>query len=238
MFIGACLEEPPVIFVTEFMPGGDLERFYAIKRRGTLNRHYRPPLPQITRWAGAVARALTFLHNCTRPIIHRDLKPMNLLLTRSLDLKVADFGISKLMHKRPTSARYKMTGGIGTCMYMAPEVVRHERYTEKVDIFSFALTLYFMSSGKDPFHEMGEDPEVILTEYIRGNEPRPNLDECHLVLKEIIKDAWQVTPASRPSAKEMVMRLSEVKDERNSLCICKSGSLLPAEQRSCECALM
>jgi len=210
-FLGACLEEgAPIMFLTEFMPCGDLENFYENKRqaKGGL---YIPTTSQMLRWASAVIRALCFLHNCSRPIIHRDLKPLNLLLTQADEVKVSDFGISKISAPNESSiGNYKMTGGVGSWLYMAPEVCRHKPYNEKVDIFSFALILYFISSGRRPFHEMGRDPELVLKEYSQGGEPRPQVKECPAFLRPIMIDAWHHIPEKRPSAHDLTDRLTEL----------------------------
>ncbi|CAK0797236.1 unnamed protein product, partial [Prorocentrum cordatum] len=136
---------------------------------------YRPPLALFLKWTGSVARALCFLHQRTPPVIHRDLKPMNLLLDKNHVLKVTDFGISKRMPLDTETVAPRMSGGVGTWRYMAPEVVRYEQYTDKVDIYSFALIMWFMSTGTQPFvEEFGkDDAELVLKEYLKGNEPRP-----------------------------------------------------------------
>jgi len=208
-FLGACFDSEPVMFLNEYMAGGNLEQYYQNKRRIT-GRLWRPDMRRIITWSQALCRAMSFLHNGTHPIIHRDLKPLNLLLTKTLDLKVADFGISKLTSGDLASDAYMMTGGIGSWRYMAPEVVRHENYTEKVDIYSLALILYFMSSGKTPFHELGQDPEVILKEFLKGNEPRPQVNECHPGIRSLVKDAWDADPTNRPPAAHLVHLLHDV----------------------------
>jgi len=225
MFLGACLQDRPIMFVTEYMPGGDLERYYAEKRRNNNGDIWHPSAIQVLDWSMAFARGLSFLHNCTVPIVHRDLKPLNLLLTKNLELKMTDFGISKMMTEvTSTKSTYKMTGGVGSWLYMAPEVVRYQNYDEKVDIYSFALIMYFMSSGHDPFHELGRDPELVLKQYLQGNEPRPNLSECHSPLRAIMSEAWHVDAASRPSAQQLL-----------KLLMSKSAA---ASQASCNCNLM
>ena len=77
---------------------------------------------------------MSFLHD--RDVVHRDLKPLNLLLTKHLEIKVTDFGISRLMARECDG--YSMTGGIGSYRYMAPEVVRYQAYDQKVDIYATA----------------------------------------------------------------------------------------------------
>ncbi|CAK9078603.1 unnamed protein product [Durusdinium trenchii] len=213
LFIGACLDkDSPVMCITEYMPGGDLERYYMAKRNQNQTDRWRPPLQQILDWCSAVARALSFLHTRDEPIVHRDLKPLNLLLTKHLEVKIADLGISKMM-AAVASDVYNMTGGVGSWLYMAPEVVRHQHYNEKVDIYAFALIMFFMSAGKAPFHEMGKDPELVLKEYVKGNEPRPSDSECHSQLRPIMKAAWAVDYKERPSAERMVEQFQHVKED-------------------------
>mmetsp|Transcript_59061 Transcript_59061/g.108579 ORF Transcript_59061/g.108579 Transcript_59061/m.108579 type:complete len:479 (+) Transcript_59061:163-1599(+) len=198
-FLGACVECRPVMFVLEYMAGGDLEHYYRAKSREK-NAPYQPGLTQVEKWASAVARALSFLHS--KPIIHRDLKPMNLLLTKTMDVKVGDFGISKMATRASFQDSDKMTGGVGSLRYMAPEVVRGLHYTEKADIFSFALIMYFMASGRSPFWNMRNEDDC-LKEYLKGNEPRPNASDCPAALQKIMVAAWSADPEMRPSASDL-----------------------------------
>ncbi|CAE7181668.1 leuB, partial [Symbiodinium microadriaticum] len=171
LFIGACLDkDAPVMCVTEYMPGGDLERHFMTMRKKHQTPTWRPQFRQVMDWSLAVARGLSFLHSREEPIVHRDLKPLNLLLTRHGEVKIADLGISKMM-AAVVGDVYIMTGGVGSWLYMAPEVVRHQKYNEKVDIYAFALIMFFMSSGRHPFHEISKDPEVVLREFAKGKEP-------------------------------------------------------------------
>jgi len=229
MFLGACFDHDTPFFLTEFMEGGDLERYYKAQKQKS-GYPYRPSYEKTVRWSSSVARALCFLHGCTRPIIHRDLKPLNLLLNRSEDVKVTDFGISKLMAPKawksgdtdPKAAPY-MSGGVGTWRYMAPEVVRYQQYTDRVDIYSFALIMWFMSTGRQPFvQEFGEDAGLVLQQYQKGGEPRPDLHTSAggwagprlgsetTTYRKLIQDCWHETPAARPSAQDCTQRLAEI----------------------------
>ncbi|OLP96560.1 Ankyrin-3 [Symbiodinium microadriaticum] len=139
MFLGACIEpHMPIMCVTEFLPAGDLERYFVAQRKKHNAAIWRPVLIQVIQWSSAIGRALSFLHD--RDVVHRDLKPLNLLLTKHLEIKVSDFGISRLMARE--CDHYAMTGGVGSYRYMAPEVVRHEAYDQKVDIYAYGLIMY------------------------------------------------------------------------------------------------
>eukprot|EP00929_Paragymnodinium_shiwhaense_P088046 TRINITY_DN48248_c0_g1_i1.p1 TRINITY_DN48248_c0_g1~~TRINITY_DN48248_c0_g1_i1.p1 ORF type:complete len:494 (+),score=99.29 TRINITY_DN48248_c0_g1_i1:73-1554(+) len=247
MFLGACLQESPIMFITEYMPVGDLEHYYQSKRREKDALVWHETSPSVNRWGIQVSRALTFMHNCHQPIIHRDLKPLNLLLTSTLDVKVTDFGISTIIrrHRKPewkespavgstntdgpasprrkdtgdSNRAYEMTGGVGSWRYMAPEVTRHEKYTEKVDIYSFGLILYFMSSGRVPFHEF-KDPGEVLKKYTLGEEPRPKTGDCHASFRSIMEAAWRPKSSERPSAEELVELLVEAMSHAKASCGC------------------
>jgi len=74
----------------EFLPGGSLED-YVVAKRGSVS------LAQRVTWCGQMAQALAYLHNLKPAfLIHRDVKPSNFMLTKSLDVKLGDFGISRL----------------------------------------------------------------------------------------------------------------------------------------------
>jgi len=221
LFIGACLDkDAPVMCVTEYMPGGDLERHFMAMRKKHQTPTWRPQFRQILDWSLAVARGLSFLHSREEPIVHRDLKPLNLLLTRHGEVKIADLGISKMM-AAVVGDVYIMTGGVGSWLYMAPEVVRHQKYNEKVDIYAFALIMFFMSSGRHPFHEISKDPEVVLREFAKGKEPRPNVAECHAALRRPMAESWHVNQQQRPSAQRIVVQLREaVENYTPPACFC------------------
>eukprot|EP00438_Fugacium_kawagutii_P021768 Skav214885 [mRNA] locus=scaffold1749:36905:37918:+ [translate_table: standard] len=86
LFLGACLEPGmPAMFVTEYMPKGDVEHHMYQMREKKQVAFYAPPLQQTVAWCSAIARALAFLHHF--PVVHRDLKPLNLLLTKTMEVK-------------------------------------------------------------------------------------------------------------------------------------------------------
>ncbi|CAE7037753.1 unnamed protein product [Symbiodinium sp. CCMP2592] len=221
LFLGACLDmSGPLACVMEYMPGGDLENFFKLKRQKHQVPDWHPNVARVAQWACAVARALSFLHERTEPIVHRDLKPMNLLLTKHLDVKVADLGISRVLEAASARDGYTMTGGVGTLRYMAPEVVRQEQYCEKADIYAFALILYFLSSGRQPFHHMSADPDVILKDFLAGKEPRPCIAECQPKLRRLVEASWHIEQTSRPSAQAMLNELEKLEEEGKPACLC------------------
>lgn len=213
-FLGGNTDNPICFMLFEYMEAGDLETYMQMqkKRSGRASPHRLG-----RQWCASTADALSFLHG--RHIIHRDLKPLNLLLNQKLELKVTDFGISRFA-STDTHPAPMMTGGVGTWRYMAPEVVRHEEYTDRIDIFSFSLIMYYILTGKQPFHEFCKnDPELILKAYLSGKEPRPEIQASSQptpALTQLMQDAWAVQASSRPSAEECLERLQSLPQDTDS----------------------
>ncbi|POM71262.1 TKL protein kinase, partial [Phytophthora palmivora] len=121
-----------VKLMAELMKGGDL--------RSLLKEFEAKNYPQgidydKIRIVYEIAQALTYLHSLSPIVIHRDLKSKNILLTEDLEAKVTDFGASRERQEQT------MTAGVGTMLWMAPEVMMAEHYDEKADIFSFGVLL-------------------------------------------------------------------------------------------------
>jgi serine/threonine protein kinase len=103
------------------------------RRRGAL-----PARSDARRWFAEICAALRYLH--ARQIMHRDLKPPNVLLKNG-HVKLSDFGFSKVV--------VDMTATIcGSPLYMAPEILQHERYSHKSDLWSLGCILYELLHGR------------------------------------------------------------------------------------------
>ena len=91
---------------------------------------------------------LNYMH--LQSITHRDLKPENVLLVKDdldcFDIKIADLGFAQKFDKDKG-----LDLVLGTPLYMAPELVKHERYSEKVDVWSLGVITYQLLCGKTPF---------------------------------------------------------------------------------------
>ncbi|KAL0443780.1 UNVERIFIED_CONTAM: Integrin-linked protein kinase [Sesamum latifolium] len=149
-FLGAVTQSTPMMIVTEYLPKGDFGAY--LKRRGALK------LKTAIKFALDIARGMNYLHeHKPEAIIHRDLEPSNILRDDSGHLKVADFGLSKLIKVAKTIKEDKPSSCQQTSWrYAAPEVFRNEEYDTKVDVFSFALILQEMIEGCPPFPKRKE----------------------------------------------------------------------------------
>ncbi|HOX40088.1 MAG TPA: serine/threonine-protein kinase [Candidatus Brocadiia bacterium] len=104
---------------------------------------------EAARIVAASARALHFAHG--KGIIHRDVKPQNILLSRTGEVKVSDFGLAKLSDPDVSSTSKPTL--VGTPMYMSPEQCRFEKLNGRSDIYSLGLVLYYALSGRLPYPE-------------------------------------------------------------------------------------
>uniref|UniRef100_A0A7N0UDN1 non-specific serine/threonine protein kinase n=1 Tax=Kalanchoe fedtschenkoi TaxID=63787 RepID=A0A7N0UDN1_KALFE len=139
-FIGAYTKAPNFCIVTEYMSGGSLYDFLH-------KNHHDLRLHQLLRFAIDICKGMTYLHQ--NNIIHRDLKTANLLLDANKVVKVADFGVARFQNQGGV-----MTAETGTYRWMAPEVINHQPYNHKADIFSFAIVLWEIVTAKVPYDKM------------------------------------------------------------------------------------
>ncbi|GMF52898.1 unnamed protein product [Phytophthora fragariaefolia] len=98
-----------------------------------------------------VAHVLTYLHSLQPPVIHRDLKSRNILLNEEHEAKLTDFGVSRERLDRT------MTAGVGTSLWMAPEVMTGEKYDDKADMFSFGVVLSELDTHTLPYTQTKQD---------------------------------------------------------------------------------
>ena len=104
------------------------------------------PIQRTLTVVASVAEALDYAHQ--QGVVHRDIKPANIILLENEQIKVADFGIARIM----ASSTQTQTGVIfGTPNYMSPEQVAGKKVDGRSDLFSLGVVLYELLSGEKPF---------------------------------------------------------------------------------------
>jgi eukaryotic-like serine/threonine-protein kinase len=102
-------------------------------------------------------------------IVHRDIKPENIMLARSGEVKVADFGLARVEGEGVNLTQIGVT--MGTPLYMSPEQIEGRQIDSRSDIYSLGITAYHMLHGKPPFS--GDTPLAVAVQHL--NEPPPPL---------------------------------------------------------------
>ena len=133
--------EVPFI-VAECVAGRDIGKLLAANRGRALNEKFA------RRLAAQLLRALSYAHR--RGVIHRDIKPSNILVTAAGIVKVADFGIARILEDDGADVG-KPGEIVGSARYMSPEQLRGEEATPRSDVYSVGVLLYHCLTGRPPF---------------------------------------------------------------------------------------
>lgn len=165
----AKLAHPYILTVHDIISSGDrqfivMEYLEGKTLRDVLRERMLSP-EEVMSIAPMVCEALGYAH--ARGVIHRDVKPDNIFVLQNGNIKVADFGIAKMLKM---SDRTHTDVIMGTPNYLAPELVKGQPYDHRVDIFSLGVSIYEMLAGRRPF-EAENDYAIIFK--VASEEPVP-----------------------------------------------------------------
>jgi serine/threonine protein kinase len=135
--------EGQAFVIMEYVPGQTLS--HLLSRKGG-----KLPLDEALPLIREMAAAIDYAHDRKRPVIHRDIKPLNILLTHEGRVKIADFGLARVM--RDSASRLSGHSTAGTLAYMSPEQVRGKGIGPWSDIYALAAVAYEMLFGEPPFY--------------------------------------------------------------------------------------
>ncbi|KAE8664843.1 thioredoxin-like protein 4B-like isoform X1 [Hibiscus syriacus] len=183
--------------VTEYMVNGSL-RNVLIKKERSLDLHKRLII------AMGAAFGMEYLHS--KNIVHFDLKCDNLLVNlrdpQRPICKIGDFGLSRIKRNTLVSGSVR-----GTLPWMAPELLNGSstKVSEKVDVFSFGISMWEILTGEEPYADM--HCGAIIGGIVK-NTLRPAIPECcHPDWRKLMEQCWSPDPESRPSFTEITKRL-------------------------------
>ncbi|XP_077300030.1 mitogen-activated protein kinase kinase kinase 13-like [Arctopsyche grandis] len=189
-FKGVCTQSPHYCVIMEYCPYGSLYNLL----------HEDRPITQyqLIAWAKDIAKGMGYLHS--HKIIHRDLKSPNVLIGENDVVKVSDFGTSREWNEISTIMSFA-----GTVAWMAPEVIRNEPCSEKVDVWSYGVVLWELLTREIPYKNV--DSSAIIWGVGNGSMSLPIPTTCPIEIQQLIKQCWDPTPKNRPSFKIMLAQL-------------------------------
>lgn len=200
-YIGLCEDKGDLFLISEYSVNNSLK--YVIE-----HKKISFSFSQKVKIAYDISLAIYYLHSLSPIVYHRDLKSSNVLLDESCKAKLCDFGNSKYYREGKSHSTLTQS----TPYWMAPEYVREGIFTDKCDIYSFAVLLWeifmedtipFKNNNITPFL-LGEDSIIDLRPVIINSK-----FEGHLEIKELIVKCWDKEPNKRPNIKEVVETLSQ-----------------------------
>ncbi len=203
----ALLNHPHIIAVHDFGETADGQMYYAMEFVSGMDLQHllkrAPPEPrQILKIITQVCEALQFAHE--RGIVHRDIKPANILIDERGNVKVADFGLAKVVG--PQSVDYTATGTtLGTPDYIAPEALDQDgKIDHRADIYSLGVMIYELFTGhvpkgvwEPPSVRSGADKgiDVIVSKAMQNNPEKryQHVSDMTQVLEKLLRnsDNWK-----------------------------------------------
>lgn len=195
-FKGVCIQPPCYCIVMEYCPYGQL---YDLLKNG---RQIAPNTA--IEWSKQIASGMMYLHS--HKIIHRDLKSPNVLLTYNDTLKISDFGTSRQWTDRSTKMSFA-----GTVAWMAPEVIRNEPCSEKVDVWSFGVVLWELLTCEIPYRDV--ESSALIWGVGNNSLQLPIPSSCPDGFKLLLQQCWSAKPRNRPSFRQILMHLDIASSE-------------------------
>ncbi|KAG9306497.1 hypothetical protein G9A89_008433 [Geosiphon pyriformis] len=168
------------------------------KRRGT-----REVAIKIIKTNSDIAEGLKQIHSFG--MVHRDLHSGNILKFSNERINIGDLGLCQpVKNEATTTTEEKYIYGV--IPYIPPEVLRGEKFTKAGDIYSFAMLLWELATGKPPFYDFKHD-HILIMAILDGARPKITFPLIPPCIAEIIITCWDVNPENRPTAREVWSKL-------------------------------
>jgi serine/threonine protein kinase len=199
----ANLSHPGLVAVHDF--GVEQHRAYLVMElvegptlREVLDRE-RLPVEEVARIGIEVAQVLAYVH--AQGVVHRDVKPSNILLGRDGRVRLADFGISRLVDSTGLTA---VDAAVGTVSYMAPEHVQGDHVGPPADVYALGLVLLEALTGRPeyPGGSWGAAAE-------RLERPPRVPTGLPARMRDALRAMTETDPAARPTARQVAGMLAD-----------------------------
>ena len=205
-FLGTHVkDEEEFYMIFEYMSQGSL---YGIIHNGNIELQW----DRIKSISIDAVRGMCYLHTCNPIVIHRDLKSHNLLVDDNWKVKVCDFGLSRLASQQSVA----MTA-CGTPAWSSPELLKGEKYDEKIDVYSFGIICWELVMREIPYK--GLDTFQIIYQ-VGTKNIRPELPQDLKMLRkkrkipkefvDLFTTCWDTNPSVRPSFREIGEKLRQM----------------------------
>ena len=199
-YISSYEDEEGIYIIMEFCIYGDLYSLLHIvkKKKVYVNEEI------IWDIAYQCLLGLEYLHS--NQIIHRDIKLLNIFMSKNKIVKIGDMGMSKILDKKEMKL-----SRVGTPLFVAPELIKKEKYDFKADIWSLGCSIYHLAKTIPPFND---ENLVKLGQAIINDNP-PKLPECYSEeLGNFINKLMTKNKKHRPTAAEALELIpSKIKDK-------------------------
>ncbi|ELP87476.1 protein serine/threonine kinase, putative [Entamoeba invadens IP1] len=200
-FYGACFIEKHVCMVTEFAQFGSLRDYMKVNLHNPILMKLR------IKFMSDSAKGIEYLHN--NGILHRDIKPDNILVVSieenvSVNAKLTDFGASRSINLLMTDMTF--TKGVGTPVYMAPEILERQHYKMPADIYSMGIAIYEIITWKFPYQNMRSWD---VADFVASGK-RMDLLEIPQKYREVIEQCWRQDPTERYTSTQLKKQLNYI----------------------------
>ena len=225
--LGVCVEEEPLCMIFEYMELGDLNTYLRSKAISVSHPGVILSIQQLVNMGIDIAAGLEYLASCS--FVHRDLATRNCLIDSKLNVKIADFGLSKDVHSKD----YYRLGekSLLPIRWMPPEAIVFSKFTTQSDIWSFGIVLWeLFSSGAQPYYTLSNE-EVV--DYVTSEKVLRCPVDCPSELYDLMLDCWATNPDERPTASDVRQGLQNWSPElssQNSASQMQYVQMMPAKE--------
>ncbi|XP_015905981.1 tyrosine-protein kinase Src42A [Parasteatoda tepidariorum] len=192
-----CTLEEPIYIITELMKHGSLLEYLQ-----GLGKARALKLPQLIDMAAQIASGMAYLES--QNYIHRDLAARNILVGDNNVVKIADFGLARLIKEDEYEAR---VGARFPIKWTAPEAANYSKFSIKSDVWSFGILLTeLVTYGRIPYPGM-TNAEVL--HQVEHGYRMPCPPGCPPALYEIMLETWHKDPMKRPTFETLQWKLED-----------------------------
>lgn len=166
------------------------------------------PVPLRLRMAIDVAEGMLYLHTRDSPIVHRDLKSHNLFVVDqngAMTVRIGDWGSARAVAMSPNFSK-TMTHGVGTTCWLAPELIKDAKGSERIDVYSYGIVLWELATRQEVYASLSA-AQIISKVANEGMRP-PLPPGCQW--NRVMEACWSEDPSERPDFAEIFDQLSRI----------------------------